>query len=60
MIINDVKRFFLGGGALEQLHGTFIDIGANKDFQKPEFFMPELLIYDIARSSVLATVSLGR
>ena len=35
------RKFFFK--ALEQLHGSFSDIGAQKDFQMPEFFMPELL-----------------
>ena len=33
--------------SLEQLHGTFSDIGAHKEFQKPEFVMPELLIKEL-------------
>ena len=39
MGIYDVKRFFW---ALEQLGGSFSDIGAHQEFQKPEFVMPEL------------------
>ena len=31
-------------GALEQLHGSFRDIGAHQDFQMPEFIMPAQLI----------------
>ena len=37
----------LGGGALEQLHGSFSDIGAHQDFQKPEFLLKELWFEDI-------------
>ena len=44
MGIYDVKSFFLGGGALEQLHGDFNDIGAHQDFQMTEFSIPELLL----------------
>ena len=43
MGIYDVKVFFLGGGALEQFHGSFSYIGAHQEFQKPEIVMPELL-----------------
>ena len=32
------------GGALDQLHGSFSDIGAHQDLQKPTFVMPEPLI----------------
>ena len=32
--------------ALEQLHGSFSDIGAHLEFQKPEFVIPELLLKD--------------
>ena len=32
MGIYDKESFFLGGGALEQLHGIFSDIGAHKEF----------------------------
>ena len=39
MGIFDEESFF---GALEQLHGTFIDFCAHLEFQKPEFVMPEL------------------
>ena len=38
------KLFF---GALEQLHGSFSDIGAHQDFQKSKFFMPELLLKEL-------------
>ena len=31
-------------GALEQLYGCFSDIHAHQDYQKPEFFMSELLL----------------
>ena len=41
MGIYDVESFFL---ALEQLNGSLGDIGAHQDVQKPEFFMPELLL----------------
>ena len=34
-------------GALEQLHGSYSAIGAHQDFQKPEFFMPELLLKEL-------------
>ena len=34
-------------GTLEQIHGSFSDIGAHRDFQKPEFFMPDLLINEL-------------
>ena len=34
-------------GALEQLHGSFSDIGAYQDFQMQEFFMPELLLKEL-------------
>ena len=40
----DVESF---GGALEQLNGNFSDIGAHKDFQMPEFFLPELLLKEL-------------
>ena len=33
--------------ALEQLHGSFGDIGVHQDSQKIEFFMPELLIKEL-------------
>ena len=35
------------GGALDQLHGSFSDINAHQDFQKPKFVMPELLINEL-------------
>ena len=41
---SDVESFFL---ALEQLHGSFSNIGARQDFQRPEFFMPELLLNEL-------------
>ena len=34
-------------GALEQLHGSFSDIGAHLEFQKTEFVMPELLLKEL-------------
>ena len=42
------KVFF----ALEQLHGSLSDIGAQQNFQNPEYLMPELLLknYDWDRS----------
>ena len=42
MGIYDVESFF--GGALDQLHGRFSNIGENQNLQKPNFVMPELLI----------------
>ena len=33
--------------ALEQLHGSFSDIGARQDFQYPELFMTELLLTEL-------------
>ena len=47
MGIYDVEVFFLGGGALEQLHRSFRDIGAHLEFQKPEFVMHELLLKEL-------------
>ena len=44
MGIYDVESFFW---ALEQLHGSFSDIGAHQDFQMPEFFMPKLLLKEL-------------
>ena len=44
MGIYDAESFFL---ALEQLHGSFSDIGAHQGFQKPEFIMPELLLKEL-------------
>ena len=44
MGIYDVESF---GGALEQLHGSFSDIGARQDFQKPKVFMPELFLKEL-------------
>ena len=45
--IYDVESFL---GALEELYGSFSDIGAHQDLQKPNVVMPELLkelcIYD--------------
>ena len=41
---SDVEFF---GGNLEQLHGFFSDIGAHQEFQKPELFMPELLLKEL-------------
>ena len=42
--IYDVERFLW---ALEQLHGSFSDIGAHLEFQKSEFVMPELLLKEL-------------
>ena len=47
MGIYDVESFFFGGGTLEHLHGSFSDIGAHQDFQKPGIFMPELLLKEL-------------
>ena len=51
--IYDVESF-LGGTlvcgylwALEKLLGSFIDIGAYQEFQKPKFVMPELLLKEL-------------
>ena len=33
--------------ALGQLHGSFSDIGAHQDLQKPNFVMPELLLKEL-------------
>ena len=44
MGIYAVESFFL---SLEQLFGSFSDIGAHQDFQKSEFFMPELLLKEL-------------
>ena len=33
--------------ALEQLQGSFTDIGSHQEFQKPEFVMPELLLEEL-------------
>ena len=38
MNIYEVESFFWGG-ALEQLHGSFNDIGAHLEFQKPELLL---------------------
>ena len=42
-----INKVFFGGGAMEQLHGSFNDIGAHLEFQKPEFVMPELLLKEL-------------
>ena len=42
-----VKSVF---GALDQLHGSFSDICAHQDLQKPNFVMPELLIKELGLS----------
>ena len=34
-------------GALDQLNGSFSDIVAHQDLQKPNFVMPELLIKEL-------------
>ena len=47
MGIYDVESVFFWGGAFEQLHGSFSDFGAHLEFQKPELFMPELLLKEL-------------
>ena len=42
--IYDVECFF---EALEQLHGSFSDIGAHQKFQKLEFFMNDLSLKEL-------------
>ena len=42
--IYDVESIFW---ALEQLHGSLSDIGAHQDFQKPDVFMPDLLLKEL-------------
>ena len=44
MGIYDVEYF---GGALEELHESVRDIGSHQNFQKPEFFKPELLLKEL-------------
>ena len=46
MDIYDIESF-LGEGALEQLHGSFSDIGPHQDFQKSKFVMPELSLKEL-------------
>ena len=38
---SDVERFFWRG-ALDQLNGSFSDIGAHQDLQKPNFVLPTI------------------
>ena len=38
---SDVESVF---SALEQIHGSFSDIGAREEFQQSDLFMPELLL----------------
>ena len=47
------------GRALEQLHGSFSDIGAHQDFQNSEFFMPELLLKETCILSACCFISSG-
>ena len=54
MGIYDVESFFW---ALEQLHGSFSDIGAHQDFRKSKFFMPELLLIELWKK--LTRISCG-
>ena len=44
-----IMTFF---GALEQPHGSFTDIGAHQDFQKPEFVMRGLLLQELVPGEV--------
>ena len=39
--------FFLGGGALEQLHGSVSDIGAHQEFQKLEFVISAIFLKEL-------------
>ena len=46
MGIYDVD-FFWGEGDREELHKSVRDIGSHQNFQKPEFFMPELFLKEL-------------